>query len=67
MEKIHTLPDLELMDMLSTYTFRYTQMIVDRNRDSKEFIDCKRMVKFLQQEIESRKNPSSDNVLLLQD
>jgi hypothetical protein len=66
MEQIHTLADNELIDMLSVYTFRYTQMIVQRDLQSTEFMECKRMVKFLQQEIEARKHPDPENVLILQ-
>lgn len=62
MENIHHLNDAALLDLLSDYTARYTQLIAEKNMDSPEFQECKAMVKYLQKEIEKRqKNQAKDS------
>jgi hypothetical protein len=56
-DKIHTLSDDELVDMLSHYTSKYAQLFSERSMDSRDFKQSKLMVRYLQKEIESRKDP----------
>lgn len=66
MENLHSLTDSALVDLLAVYTEKYTQMIAEKNFDSPQFEECKILVKILQQEIASRKNPTDDNKPILQ-
>ena len=63
---LHKKTDAELMDMLSTYTAKYSKMVLERDLTSDEFFECKMMVRYLQSEIEARKHPDKDTGLYLQ-
>ena len=63
--ELHNKTEAELMDMLSNYTAKYSQMVLERDLYSKEFFECKMMVRYLQSEIEARKHPDKDTGLYL--
>ena len=67
MEDLHKIDYATLVDLLSEYTARYTQLISERNMTTKEFYECKIILKLIQKEIEVRENPKEDNSLFLQD
>lgn len=54
MQNLHTLQYDALVDLLSSYTVKYTQMIANHQMNTEEFYNCKIMVKYLQEEIEAR-------------
>jgi hypothetical protein len=55
-EDLHKKSEEELIDLLSNYTSKYTQMVLARDLSSQEFYDCKMIVRYLQGEIEARRN-----------
>ena len=63
---LHNKTESELVDLLSAYTAKYTQMVLNRDLSSDEFYECKMMVRYLQSEIEARKHPDKDSGLYLQ-
>lgn len=54
-EDLHKKSEEELIDLLSSYTSKYTRMVLERDLSSQEFYDCKMIVRYLQGEIEARR------------
>ncbi len=67
MENLHKIDYATLVDLLADYTSKYTQMISERNMKSKEFYECKIILKVIQKEIEARENPKDNNSPFLLD
>ena len=53
MNDLHTSETTVLVDLLATYTEKYTRFLTEK-RASDEFNECKQMIAILQEEIQSR-------------